>query len=108
MSKKNIATETIVETAAPTVAPTIKNTPVMERKFKLAVERPQNLKSKQASIVLDVLCASEDPMSISEIAPIAESKGLTAVGGVLPSVRYHLHHLTKDGVTEVVNPTITM
>jgi len=105
MSKKNTTPETqVASTEVPTVT---KVTPVNERKFVLAVDRPQ-VKSKQASTVLDILAASQDPMTIEEIAPLAEAKGLKAVGGVTPSVRYHLHHMTKEGITKVVNPTIIL
>lgn len=100
MSKK--ITNPTVET---TNEVSTKVTPVNERKYALSVDRPQ-VKSKQASIVLDILAASSEPLTIDEIAPIASDKGLKAVGGVAPSVRYHLHMLTKDNVTHVTNPTI--
>ena len=107
MAKQIKSTEVSTENTV-TAAPVIRNTAVNERKYKLAVERPQGIKSKQASIVLDILAASSEPLTINEIAPIAAEKGLTAVGGVAPSVRYHLHHFTKDGITEVVNPTFVL
>jgi hypothetical protein len=43
-------------------------------------------------------------MTPVQIAELATKAGLTAVGGVLPSCRYHLHHLVKLGIAEVVNP----
>jgi len=107
MPKMNQSTEVSTENTV-TAAPVIRATAVNERKYKLAVERPQGIKSKQASIVLDILAASAEPLTIKEIAPVAASKGLNAIGGVEPSVRYHLHHLTKGGITEVVNPTFVL
>lgn len=72
-------------------------TPVNARRYTLAASAPLTAKGKQRQIVLDILRAAEKPMTPEEIAPIATSKGLTAVGGVLPSVRYHLHHLVLLG-----------
>jgi hypothetical protein len=107
MSKKSVIAP--VESSSNQIAEVkIKSTPVMERRYMLLGERPLNVKSKQGSIVLDILAGSTDPLTIEEIAAVAEEKGLKAVGGVTPSVRYHLHHLTKDGVTTVTNPTITL
>ena len=47
-------------------------------------------------------------MTIGEMTPLADSKGLVAIGGTGPSVRYHLHHLVKLGIAEVVNATRTV
>jgi hypothetical protein len=111
MKTNETAKTTPASTAAPTVAeePKIKATPVEERKYKLAeAGKPMAFKGKQRQIVFDVLLASKNPLTISEVAKAAEEKGLRAIGGVEPSCRYHLHHLTKDGVTSVENPTITI
>jgi hypothetical protein len=86
-----------------------KKTPVNERKYELAKPNaPQAFKGKQRQIVFDLLLASKAPRTIAEIAKDAAAKGLTAVGGIEPSVRYHLHHMTLDGVTKVTNPIITV
>ena len=66
------------------------------------------IKSKQASIVLGILAKNDRPMTIKEVAAEAAPAGLKAIGGVEPSVRYHLHHLTKDGITKVANPTFIL
>jgi hypothetical protein len=89
-------------------APTTKSTPVEERKYALVESTAKSFKGKQRQIVFDILLANQKEMTIDEIAAIAEEKGLRAIGGVVPSCRYHLHHLTKDGVTKVTNPTITV
>lgn len=108
MSKVTANTNVVAETpVTATAEPVIRTTPVNERQYKIKGDKPA-LKSKQASIVLDILAASEGPMTIKQIAPIAGEKGLLAVGGIEPSVRYHLHHLTKAGITEVKNPTIVI
>lgn len=95
---------TVVENAAPVS----KVTAVEDRLYKLAGDVPTGMKSKQASIVLSILKSADGPMKIADVAPLAEKAGLVAKGGVEPSVRYHLHHLTKGGVTEVTNPTFIL
>lgn len=107
--------ETAKSTPASTAAATtveeskIKQTPVEERRYKLTeAGKPMSFKGKQRQIVFDILLASKNPLKITEVAKLAEEKGLRAIGGVEPSCRYHLHHLTKDGVTSVENPTITV
>lgn len=89
--------------------PVIKTTPVEERLYKPVDEKAAYVfKGKQKQIVYNILLTQAEPMSISQVAAIAEEKGLKAIGGVEPSVRYHLHHLTKEGLTTVTNPTITI
>jgi len=96
--------------------PVIKQTPVEERKYELAPPATNDkgetvevkFRGKQRQAVYDAMKELARPALISEVAALAESKGLTAVGGVEPSVRYHLHHMTKDGFTVVTNPTITI
>jgi hypothetical protein len=93
-----------------TAAPVIKVTPVEERLFELAVDPSveQKFRGKQRQITFDSLKSSPVPLSIDDIAKIAEEAGLKAKGGVAPSVRYHMHFLTKDGFTKVTNPTIVI
>jgi hypothetical protein len=97
---------------APAVAtePKVKETPVEERQYRLVTptDEPLKFRGKQRQVVYDVLRAHEGAMTIAQVAELADKLELKAVGGTEPSVRYHLHHMTKDGLTEVVNPTITV
>lgn len=92
--------------------PKIKETPVEERKYRLTEANDNaelKFRGKQRQIVYQALRElKNEPSTIAEVAQIAEALELKAVGGTEPSVRYHLHHMTKDGITEVVNPTITI
>lgn len=109
--------KTKVETETPTVetpkssapvteAEKIVKTAVMERKYKLVAEPSLPPKGKQRQIVLQILReAKGEPLSIAEVAKRATAMGLSAVGGVTPSCRYHLHHLGLMNLVEVVNPT---
>jgi hypothetical protein len=45
-------------------------------------------------------------MTIAEIAEQATTLGLIAVGGVTPSVTYHLHHMKLAGEVRVTNPLV--
>jgi hypothetical protein len=65
-------------------------------------------RGKQRQIVYNVLLELGEASTIAQVAEVADKLELKAVGGTEPSVRYHLHHMTKDGITEVVNPTITI
>src|SRR6185312_10953093 len=94
-----------VETAKQNVETTTKSTPVSERQYKL-VAMPAVIKGKQRQIVCGILNESKKPMTIAEITPLAEKAGLKAIGGVAPSVRYHLHHMVLLKIAEVTNPTI--
>jgi hypothetical protein len=95
-----------------TTEPKIKETPVEERKYRLTEANDNaelKFRGKQRQAVYQALRElKNEPSTISEVAQIAEALELKAVGGTEPSVRYHLHHMTKDGITEVVNPTITV
>ena len=114
MSKsKNVAAEatvTAVENVLATpVAPVIKVTPVEERLYDIVPSEAEiKFRGKQRTIVYEALKSIGMPLNIKDVASIASEKGLIAVGGVEPSVRYHLHHLTLDGFTSVTNPTITV
>lgn len=90
--------------------PVIKDTPVDERRYDLLDRKsePAKFRGKQRQIVYNILRESTEPMTIAQVVPLATKAGLTATGGVAPSVKYHLHHLTKDLVTKVVNPRITI
>lgn len=92
-----------------TTAPVIKQTPVEERLYAI-VPRDEEVKfrGKQRTIVYNELKTLATPATIKTLALLCEKAGLSAVGGVEPSVRYHLHHLTNDKYTEVTNPTITI
>jgi hypothetical protein len=106
--------KTAIEATKPAAQPTtnepeITKTAVDDRLHKLTAETVKNkelkFRGKQRQIVLDVLRNSPDAMTIAQVAKLAAKAGLNAVGGVEPSVKYHLHHLTKDGFVEVTNPT---
>jgi hypothetical protein len=126
MSKKNIAKSTLASTSPaltgeftsdgelktevqPTI-PVIKETPVEERQYRLVTTEgePMKFRGKQRQIVYNVLLELGEASTIAQVAEVADKLELKAVGGTEPSVRYHLHHMTKDGITEVVNPTITI
>lgn len=85
-----------------------KSTPVNDRLYTLKAAPSIPPKGKQRQIVLKVLADSEEPMTVGQVAKLATELGLTAVGGVEPSCRYHLHHLVKLGFAEIVNPTISL
>lgn len=77
----------------------MKVVPVNDRRYVLVSNPSTPVKGKQRQIVLSVLNEQKRPMTVEEMTPLCEEKGLTAVGGVGPSVRYHLHHLTLLGHT---------
>jgi hypothetical protein len=113
VSAKAVVDQTVAATVVETPKePTIKVTPVEERKYQLldTVDHTEPLKfrGKQRQAVYDVLKEYPGPMTIDEVAAFASDKGLTAKGGVTPSVRYHLHHMAIDKIVEVTNPTITI
>lgn len=87
---------------------TTKSTPVNERRYKLVAEPSIAPKGKQRQIVLNALKSTKNPMTVKEVAAFAAQNGLTAVGGIEPSCRYHLHHLQILKIAEVVNPTVTI
>lgn len=124
MSKSKKNTEVIVDlteeqkiaiaeaTPAVPAEPVIKETPVEERKYELtsAAREDEALKfrGKQRQVVFEVLKAATEALTYTEVAREAEKLELKAVGGVDLSCRYHLHHMTLDGYTSVVNPTIVV
>lgn len=78
--------------------------PVMSRNYIITSVPATAPKGKQRQIVLTILSRENRPMSVTEVAAIwtAEFAHINQpVDGVLNSVRYHLHHLTKDGVTSI-------
>lgn len=83
-----------------------KPTPVHERRYRLVAEPSITPKGKQRQIVIAALKSSESPMTVKQVAKFASAAGLTAVGGIEPSCRYHLHHLVKLGFVNIENPTI--
>jgi hypothetical protein len=111
MNNNTSVTSTPASTATVKVATTIPTPPLQMRYvLKTRVMVPSAyVRSVQRTIVWNVLLTNfkkrPDGMTIDEIAAIAESAGLKAVGGVGPSVRYHLHYMKKDGWVEVKNPT---
>lgn len=91
------------------VETTTKATPVNDRQYKLVAEPSIAPRGKQRQIVLAALkSAAGKPMNVKQVAEYATKAGLTAVGGIEPSVRYHLHHLGLLKIAEVVNPTIVI
>lgn len=79
-------------------------TPVDARQYILKSEASVPGKGVQRIAVLSVLRnANGKPMTAAEIEPKAVAAGLKAVGGTLPSVKYHLHQLQLLGFVEVVN-----
>lgn len=87
---------TVETTSKPAVVP------VLNRSYSLIAAPTTAPKGKQRQIVLTILSANPSPMTIAEVAAIWTSSYLhinSPVDGVLNSVRYHLHHLTLDGVT---------
>ena len=95
------------ETTTKTTEPKIKTTPVNERKYKLVSTPSIPPKGKQRQIVLNALSTDKDRgFTVEEVADFATKAGLQAVGGVIPSCRYHLHHLVKLGFVEILNPKI--
>jgi hypothetical protein len=82
----------------------MKVTPVLARSYAATATLAATYKGKQRQIVASILRAAEQPLTPEQIAPMAEAAGLTAVGGVLDSVRYHLHHLVLLGHAEWTAP----
>jgi hypothetical protein len=96
-------TETTVTSEKP------KNTPVMERQYQIVAAPSITPKGKQRQIVIAAL--QVDPQrgfTVKEVAEFATKAGLSAVGGIEPSCRYHLHHLTKLGIAKILNPTTSL
>lgn len=111
MKNKNVAAEVVAVEATPAVSttPIVKPTPVEDRLYEPAnKEAALVFKGKQRQIVYNILMLATKPLTISDVAATAEEQGLKAVGGVEPSVRYHLHHLTKDQIAVVTNPTFIL
>lgn len=75
----------------------MKVTPVLARTYSATATLAPSYKGKQRQIVATILRSSKVALSPEQVAKQAEAAGLTAVGGVLPSVRYHLHHLVLLG-----------
>ena len=71
---------------------------VEDRTFQVAESCPTAWKGKQRQIVVDILKSDKDrAWTLTEIVTLANEKGLTAVGGVTDSVKYHLHQLVLLG-----------
>lgn len=75
----------------------MKVTSVLSRRYTVATLPTTQPKGKQRQIVLAILASADGPLTPEQVATKADALGLTAVGGVLPSVRYHLHHLCLLG-----------
>jgi len=88
-----------------------KTTPVEDRIYAIVTEPQTPFKGKQRQIVfgtLKDLTSGDEAMAgatIAQVTAVAKKVGLVAKGGVEPSVRYHLHHLTLLGFTKILNPT---
>lgn len=105
MQQKKVEVEQpkVEQSAATQQKPAI--TPVDSRQYKLIQEPSIPPRGKQRLIVLQILRENkEKPMTIAEITPLAAKMGLSAIGGVGPSVRYHLHQMELLGQVQVVNP----
>jgi hypothetical protein len=61
-------------------------------------------KGTQRLIVLNIIRASEVPMTVREVAALAAVAGLTAQAGVLDSVAWHLHQMARTGEVKLLNP----
>lgn len=111
-AKALIETSAVAKRIAKDEAKGPKQTPLADRLFHLTddvLELPEKMvfKSKQRQIVYNVLLDSTVALTVGYIAQIATKAGLTAKGGVEASVAFHLHHMVKDAVVVVRNPTIS-
>ena len=96
-----MSTKAAVATVAATeVKATV--TPVMNRKYTRTDMPVEVFRGKQRQIVATILNAAKEPMSVEEVSKLAAEAGLVAIGGVIPSVRYHLHHLGLLGYVKTV------
>lgn len=86
----------------------MKIVPVLTRSYSLttSVLPVSSYKGKQRQIVVQTLLDSKIPMTPEQMVGPCTEKGLTAVGGILPSIRYHLHHLTLLGHTVWSSPEV--
>lgn len=84
-----------------------KATPVGDRRY-IYVSSPSIIKGKQRQIVDNIMKNAGKPMTVAEVTELATKAGLSAVGGVGPSCRYHLHHLELEGFVKVENKTTTI
>jgi len=57
-------------------------------------------KGKQRQIVTDVMRSDDKFWTLTEIISLATERGLTAIGGVPDSVKYHIHNLIKANQIE--------
>lgn len=98
-----------VKTAVDAKPEAPKQTAIEDRLYTLASfdGEPMKFRGKQRQAVYESLLELKAPSTIAQVAKLAAKKGLEATGGVEPSVRYHLHHMTNDGVTVVTNLTPT-
>lgn len=96
------------ETAKPTVETATKATSVNDRVYKFLAIPSLPVKGKQRQIVIAAFGDGKKNMTVEEITKFAEANGLSAVGGVAPSVRYHLHQMALLKIVEVVNPTVAI
>jgi hypothetical protein len=84
----------------------MKVTPVLSRSYSRTATLAATYKGKQRQIVAAILRSATEPLTPEQVAKLAEEAGLTAVGGVLPSVRYHLHHLCLLGEASYEAPAV--
>lgn len=108
-SNNEVVAETPKTTVEAPTAPTVKTTAVDDRLYVVVPSETEiKFRGKQRQITYEVLKNSSEPIGVKQVAVIAEDLGLTAKGGVEPSVRYHIHHLAKDGFITCTNPTFLM
>lgn len=103
MAKQNAET-----TVKPAVETATKSTPVNDRVYKLVAAPSIPAKGKQRQIVIAAFGDGKSNKTVAEVTKFAEENGLYAVGGIAPSVRYHLHALALLKIVEVVNPTMVI
>ena len=102
------STNEVVAVETPT-APTVKQTAIEDRLYEVVPSETEiKFRGKQRQQTYDALKSSPQPLNIKDTSAIAAELGLTAKGGVEPSVRYHIHHLAKDGFVLCTNPTFIL
>jgi hypothetical protein len=97
ISMKNQVT---AATAVVAVKPVV--TAVLDRKYSITDKPVEAFKGAQRRITYSILAGSKSPMTVAEIAPLADAAGLKSKTPTTASVRYHLHHLVKDGFAKTV------
>ena len=107
-SNEVVAEQPKTAVEAPT-GPVVKQTAIEDRLYEVVPSETEiKFRGKQRQQTYDALKSSPQPLNIKDISTITAELGLTAKGGVEPSVRYHIHHLAKDGFVLCTNPTFIL